>query len=43
MQMTDLPIKSIAEVEIPIPPIEIQHEIIARLFITSKESNNAVI
>jgi type I restriction enzyme S subunit len=39
MANVSLPMKSIAEVEIPIPPVEIQHEIVARLS-SLEESNN---
>ncbi len=41
MANVSLPMKSIAEVEIPIPPVEIQREIVARLS-SLEESNNEI-
>jgi len=42
MANVSLPMKSIAEVEIPIPPVEIQREIVARLS-SLEESNNELL
>ncbi len=41
MANVSLPMKSIAEVEIPIPPIEVQHDIISK-FEALEESNNTL-